>query len=988
MKKKFIRAILASVVLFLPFLSFAQITITGIVTDATNNPLPGATVNLQNSNLSTSTDINGKFSLRIPGSKGVIIVSFIGFSPQTFTVDAANSNNLTFKLNEDAGKLEEVMVSGFATSIKRSNLANSIASVSGRELIGTTTQQTVDGALYGKFVGANISANSGSPGGGISIKLRGITSLVANSQPLFIVDGVYFDNSSINPGLNIISRAAGQGSNRFQDNPSNRVADLDPEDIDRIEILKGASAAAIYGSRAAAGVVIITTKRGIRGNPRIEIGQTIGMQEQLRKLGQRSWDTAKVRSAFGAAGLNVYNTNNGKIYNYEDELYGQKGFINNTRLAVSGGSDRTAYYVGATYRHEDGIVKTTGYKKVSYRANLDQKITSTLDFSINANYIETQSDRGFFSNDNTSTTLGVSYVSTPSWANLYPDANGNYPNNPLAPSNFIQTRDLMTNRENVNRTLLGGIVNWTIINMERHTLKVVGRGGIDNYTLATTAIFPKELQFEKDGNGTNGASIYGTTQSKNSNYNAFAIYDFRPNPKMSFRTQVGITAENINQNTVVSTATQLIGTQTNVNQSGSIQVTQAKIIQKDRGVVAQEEFNYDNVVIATVGMRGDKSSRNGDANKLYYYPKGSLAVNIQNLASWTSNKVNQLKLRAAYGEAGNFAPFGAIYTPLVPAIINGATGSLIDLTQGNQSLGPERQKEFEFGLDLGVLKNRLTFDGTYYIKSVDDLLLNVQVATSTGFSLAWKNVAAIRNRGVEIGLNGIPVATKDWRWTMELRFWKNTAKVTRLDVPAFNTGAFGATLGTYRIEEGKSPTQLVGIADSLEEKDPVTGLRVFGNAEPDFQSSLRSVLSWKNFDFTFLLHWKKGGDNVNLTTLLADIFGTSPDFDKIKLDPSGELPNGPYRLSLQGVTARPFVQDASYFRVREIGINYKLTKDLIKGISRISVGVSARNLINVFKYPSYDPEVSNFGVNPISSNVEVTPYPSAKSYYFNLSVAF
>ena len=268
MKKTFMQAILPLLVLLLPLASLAQVTIRGVVTDAANNPLAGATVSLKNTTRTTSTDASGKFSLNIPGTRGVILISFIGFGVQTFNVDASNKD-LSVRMIEDAGKMDEVVVSGLATSIKRSNLANSVASVSGKALIGTTTQETVDGALYGKFAGANISANSGAPGGGISIKLRGITSLVANSQPLFIVDGVYFDNSSINAGLNVISKAAGQGNNNFQDNPSNRIADLDPEDIDRIEILKGASAAAIYGSKAAAGVVIITTKRGKIGRAHV-----------------------------------------------------------------------------------------------------------------------------------------------------------------------------------------------------------------------------------------------------------------------------------------------------------------------------------------------------------------------------------------------------------------------------------------------------------------------------------------------------------------------------------------------------------------------------------------------------------------------------------------------------------------------------------------------------------------------------------------------
>ena len=971
-----------------PLALLAQVTITGTVTGAGNNPLAGASVKLKNSNnVGVTTDASGRFSLQLPGKKGVVEISFIGYKSQSFSVDA-DTKDLSVNMTEDIGNLNEVVVTGLGTSLKRANLANAVSSVSARELVGTTTQATVDGALYGKFTGANISANSGAPGGGISIKLRGITSIAGNSQPLFIVDGVYYDNSSINAGLNAVSKAAGQGSTTFQDNPSNRIADLDPEDIDRVEILKGASAAAIYGSKAAAGVVIITTKRGRNGKPKVEISHSIGTQWQLRKLGGRTWDTSKVKAAFGSAGLAVYNANNGTIHNYEDELYGNKGLMNSTRLSLSGGNDKTTYFAGVTYKDDDGIVKHTGYQKTSFRINLDQKVFSFLDLSLNYNYVESRADRAFFNNDNTSTTLGVSFVSTPWWANLYPDANGNYPNNPLAPSNFLQTRDLVTNREKINRTLLGGTATFKILNSRKHDLKVIARGGIDYYTLNTLAIFPKELQFEKNGNGTNGLSAYGTTITRNSNLSAIAVYNFSPSEKMNFRTQAGLTAENINQDNVLTTATQLIGTQTNVNQAGAVQVNEARTIQKDRGFFAQEEVNYNDMFIATAGMRGDKSSRNGNANKLYYFPKASLAINVNNLPFYNWKQVSQLKLRVAYGEAGNFAPFGAIYTPLVPAIFNGTTGSLITINQGNEKLEPERQKELEFGLDFGILKNRITFEGTYYIKKADNLILLINVPTSSGFTFAYKNVAAIRNRGVELGLNVIPVNGKDWKWNIQTRFWKNNAIVTRLDVPSFNTGAFGATLGTYRIQKGKSPTQIVGIGGPDEPKDPESGLAVFGDAEPDFQLSFTNSVTWKNFELDVLCHWKKGGKNINLTTLLSDIFGTSPDYDKKSQDPTGQLANGPFRLNALGTTAAPWVEDASYFRVREIGLSYKLPANLIKGISQIKVGFSGNNLFNHFTYPSYDPEVSNFGANAISSNVEVTPFPSAKSVHFNVSVTF
>jgi TonB-linked SusC/RagA family outer membrane protein len=972
----------------LPFVVFAQVVISGTVVDAVNAPLTGVSIQLRNSNAGTTTDANGKFSLSVPNQSGALQFSYIGYQTQTINVANAGSN-LQVTLQEETGRMQEVVVTGLASSVKRSNLANAVSSISARELVGTTVQPTMDAALYGKFTGANIQANSGAPGGGISIKLRGVTSLVANSQPLFIVDGVYYDNSSIAGGLNSVSKAAGQGSNSNQDNPSNRIADLDPEDIDRIEILKGASAAAIYGSRAAGGVVLITTKRGkAGGKPRIELSHSIGVQKQLRELGQRDWTEERVRAAYGAAAIPLYQAANGETYNYEEELYGNKGIMNNTRVSVSGGNEATKYYIGFTRKDDEGIVKNTGYKKTSFRINLDQRVTSFIDASVNANYVTSAADRGFFNNDNTSTTLGVSFVSTPSWVNLFPDANGNYPNNPLAPSNFLQTRDLITNRENIDRILLGGTATIKILNRNRHDLKAIVRGGLDQYTLNTVAIFPRELQFQKGGAGTNGASIYGTTLSRGTNIAAFLLHTFNVSDNFNFRTQVGITNENLDQNNVLNTATQLNGTQTNLNQAGSIQVDQARNIQKDKGFFVQEEINFRDLLLLTVGLRGDKSSRNGDANKLYYYPKASVAFNIHQLSSWNMPQISQLKLRAAYGQSGNFAPFGAIYSPLVPAVFNGNTGSVIALNRGNELLEPERQKELETGLDISVFKNRLGLEFTYYKKDVEDLILNVVVPSSSGFSTAWKNVAAIENKGIEIALNATPVVNKNFRWQQTTSFWKNKAEITRLDVPAFNTGAFGATLGTYRIELGKSPTQIVGIGGPDDNVDDKTGVATYGDGEPDFNLSSSHSLNYKNFEFNVLMHWKKGGENINLTTLLSDIFGTSPDFDDKSLDPSGTETNGNFRLAALGTTARPWVEDASYFRVREIGFAYRLPKTWFKNIADVKAGISARNLINVFDYNSYDPEVSNFGAGAISSNVEVTPFPSSKSFHFNLTINF
>lgn len=987
MLKKISIPLMGLIALLLPAFVLAQTVITGKVTDAsTGLPLQSATVSVKGTTTNTLTDAQGVFTIQVRGSNPKLEVSFVGYSTQT--VDAVN--DITIKLAPTDLTLNEVVVSGLATSIKRSNSANAVASVSGKELVGSAQQPTMDAALYGKFPGASISENSGAPGGGITIKLRGITSIVGNSQPLFIVDGVIYDNSSITNGTNIVTQAAAQGSTILQDNPSNRVADLDPNDIDRIEILKGASAAAIYGSKAAAGVVIITTKRGKAGKPRIELSQSVGAQMQLRKLGMRQWDDAKVEKFYGATGLEIYHANNKRTWDYEDELYGNHGSMIDSRISISGGNEKTTYFVGATRNDDEGIVKHTGYLKKSFRLSLTQKITESVDISISSNYVESQADRGLFGNDNTGASMGVAFVSTPSWVDLHPDAQGNYPNNPIAASNFLQTRDLITNRELVNRTTSGGTATWKVYKSDRNSLTFIANGGIDYYTLNTRSIFPATLQFEKDGKGTNGASIYGTTITRNSNYSFFLVDEFHPNENFSFRTQAGVTQENVNIDNVLTTATQLIGTQTNVNQSGAVQVAQAKVIQLDRGFFVQEELNYRDILIVTAGVRGDKSSRNGDPDKLYYYPKLSGAFNFNELPSFNSKTISQLKLRAAYGQSGNFAPFGATYTALGPTVFNGTTGSLILPTRGNNSLRPEKQIEFETGIDAGFFNNRLSAVLTYYRKTVEDLILNVQVPSSSGFTVAWGNLAAIRNKGVEIGLSGVPVRTKDFNWVSRINFWKNTAVVTELNVPAFNLGGFGATLGTYRIEQGKSPTQLVGIAgpEDQDKVDPSSGLALFGDATPDFQMSFIQDIRYKNWEFSALVHWKKGGDNINLTTLLSDLSGTSPDFDDKSLDPTHTLSNGDYRNSLVGVTARQYIQDASYVRIREIALSYHLPKEWFNNVAEVKVGFSGRNLFNWFKYNSYDPEQSNFGSGAISSNVEVTPFPSAKSLNFNLTVRF
>jgi TonB-linked SusC/RagA family outer membrane protein len=964
----------------------AQFTASGKVTDESGNPLIGVTIVIKGGTTGTLSDADGNYSLSIPDNSATLVFSYLGYAEVEREANSSQGN-LNLSLTEKATIMDEVVVSGLATSIKRSNSANAVATIEGKDLTGTTVQQTMDGALYGKFTGANIVSNSGAPGGGIAIKLRGVTTLTGNSQPLFIIDGVYLDNSSISSGLNSLSLAYRDGRVAGdQDNPSNRIADLDPEDIDKIEILKGASAAAIYGSRAGAGVVIISTKRGRAGKPRVDVSQSIGTNSAINLLGVRQWNAAKAKEQYGVNGEAAFNAAQaaGKIYDYEEELYGNTGVLSSTRLNISGGDNRTKYFAGMTYKNEDGIVPQTGFERLNFRLNLDHKISKWFDVSLSSNYMRSSSDRGYFNNDNNSSTIGISLASTPSWAELHPDELGNYPNNPHTTSNFLQTANLMTNNEKVDRFIVGGTLTTHLLQSTKSSLNLVIRGGIDYYTLLTDVLAPSTLQFQKDGNGTNGASIIGTTLNTNKNIGVFLVHNWQPS-SFGFRTQIGMTAENFDQNSILNKSTFLIGSQSNLNQAGSISVLQSKIIQKDRGFFMQEEVNWDDKIFFTLGMRADKSSNNGDANKLYYYPKASLAVNVTKLGDFGNDQLNDLKLRVAYGQSGNFAKFGSIYTPLNSIVIDGSTGSIIGKTFGNDELGPEKQTEIELGFDLGLLNNKVLVDFTYYQKNIEDLVLQIRIPGSTGFTDKWLNAATLNNNGIEIGASIDVINNRNFNWNTRLGFWKNTAKIEELNVPPYIEGGFAPILGVFLIEKGQSPTQIIGVTPDTTDTD---GLAVLGDAEPDFNLSWSNTLTFGNFDLSFLLHWKKGGDNVNLTTLLSDFSGTSGDYDETNLDPKHQLPNGVYRLSQLGSNAQPFVEDASYIRLREIGLYYRIPKRLFNNKAQLRVGVSGRNLINIFDYNSYDPEVSNFGIRAISNAIDVTPFPSSKTLVFTVSASF
>ena len=511
---------------------------------------------------------------------------------------------------------------------------------------------------------------------------------------------------------------------------------------------------------------------------------------------------------------------------------------------------------------------------------------------------------------------------------------------------------------------------------EQSTTRFIARGGIDFYSLKTNAQFPSSLQFQTVNKGT---SVQGFTRNTNTNFILSLVNNFIVSENLNFTTSAGITQENGDYDNLINVATQVISRQSNVDQAGALTAAQFRTKFQDNGVFVQEEVSLIDAITLTGGVRFDRSTNNGDPDKLYAYPKAGISFNLTRMEFWKGDFFSNLKIRAAYGQAGNFPAFGSKFTNFPIFNIDGLPGSLINIQRGSPDIAPERTSELEAGIDFSILESKLNFEISFYNKKIQDFLLLRTVPFSSGFSQQWVNAGDLRNRGVEISLNAQPVSEKNIKWTSTTNFWMNRSKITRLTIPPVVLGAFGNTLGTFKIEEGKSATQIVGI-------DGANGVVKLGDAEPKFQMNFFNELTFmKNFSLRFLLHWKYKGDNINLSELLTDLGGTSPDFDADKN--GNNIPDGQDRINSLGTTARIFVQDAGYFRLREIGLYYTVPKIPVSFVKGLRVGVSANNYWTRTNYKNYDPEVSNFGTG-FSTNVDVMPFPSSKRATFHLTVDF
>lgn len=944
----------------------------------------------------------------------------------------------------DVLKQDELVVTGLVTSVKRRNAANAVAVVSGEDLVNVPTQ-TLDGALSGQFAGVNIRRNTGAPGGGINVNLRGSSTLTGSTQPLYVIDGVIINNDANQSGIDVVSKATGAGSSRPQGQPTNRIGDINPNDIGSIEVLKGSSAAAIYGAKASNGVIIINTKRGHGGKTKFNFSQRMGSSELLRKMGHRKFETfTEAYGQYGAGaasgmddatqmladqkvyddslafleevdedawnaahpssdttfwnaypdstfvfdipdGLasidslfpNFFSTYEtewiGRDIDYEQELYGQIGQLKETTLSAVGGNERTQFYIGAQYMDEGGIIKNTGYKKLSGRVNVNHRFSEKAKISVTTNLVRTNSDRGITGNDNSGYTYGFSIGFTPSFLDIRDtDGDGIFPAHPMNPSNFLETAEYLVNNELTHRAIGSIKIDYGLFQQETQSLGLLVVGGADFYNQENTVFAPPFIQIEESVSEP-GQSVMTTTDNLNTNLSLNLVHKMKMSG-MNFNTTAGLQYETYNWNSLFVHATGMLPTQENVDKASSQAVYHDRKKRQDRGQFLQTEITVGDNIYLVFGARGDVSSTIGDTEKTHWYPKIAASYQFGGLAGIFDN----LKLRFARGETGNMPTFGAKYSTYSSANIGGVNGLMLASTKGNDNIQPERTAETEFGADFSVVGGLATVEATLYNQKITDLILQVDNPGSEGFTSKWENGGEMETKGTELSITLNPtmlISLGGLDWTFKTNYYHTESEVTKLTVDPYNYGGFATFLGTYRIDEGWSPTAIVG-----SEVDANGNYIELGNETPDYQISFFNEFRFGPVNFSFLIDHKEGGSAINLANLIYDLGGTTADYEE----------NGGTRLGGLGAVTQPYVESTTYTVLREINLTYTLPSSISDrmGLEYLQVGFAGRNLWMDSDYTGLSPEVSQFGNEAVGGSVDTNPYPLSKSTYFTLSMGF
>lgn len=934
-------------------------TLQGNVTDDTGDPVPGVTVQVKNINQGAVTDFDGNYTFQVNLVSGSYTLVFrsLGLSTKeialTLNTQTEVVNDIT--MTKDILGLDEIVITGVGALTAKKQIGNVISTIKGLD-IAESGAVDITGALSGKLAGIQVSQNSGDPAGGISVRLRSASTVNGSSDPLYIIDGVIVNNNSTNV-LNITSVV------------QNRLSDINPQDIDRIEVIKGAAAAAIYGSRASNGVVQIFTKKGQSGEPVITLSTSVNFNSLRKKR-----DFNEEPFDWISSDITILDKEPVTRYDYQDMVF-QNSTGTDNYVSIAGGKENTSYFASFSYLKNDGIMKNTDYQRQGGRLRVNQVINDWASASVGT-YFSTSN-----SNDMPNGGYGFGVLQTILFTNnrINPaqDADGNYPNMTFYPNilEYIETFDF---QQKNNR-----IISDLQINLRpTENLKIDYILGYDNAESTGTTYVPI---------GTNtrvlGSASTSSISTKQFNSDLNATYNKNIGDKLKSTTTAGFSWQSDETELRAISGTGLaLGVRT-TNGAASISTNESRSKRTFWGGFLQQTFSLNDKLFITGAIRMDGSSVFGADERNQFYPKASMSYLISEEDFWKNNlgsAFNSFKIRAAWGQAGNLTAIGPFdrLTNYSAIGIDGNSGLIAPTRLGNTDLKPERQTELEFGLDMTLFNNKVGIELTYYSQDIEDLLLARTLSPSTGAGSRVENIGTMTNKGFEVLITATPVRTSDFSWSITGTYSSNKNEVNGIEGEQFGIGNFGFSVakngqplgvfyqgfyarnadGSLLLTPSGLPQREKGSFDA--NGNPVPGRdasgqpiganlsKVIGDPNPDFIASLINEITYKNFSFRMQFDAVQGVDILSWDTRMFYRFGGGPSSAR---ELAGEDIRGTGRANF-GI-AESYIEDGSFIKLREISASY-LLKEPLKGVNNIRFSLTGRNLFSIDNFSGYDPEVN------------------------------
>ncbi|MBK7907989.1 MAG: SusC/RagA family TonB-linked outer membrane protein [Gemmatimonadetes bacterium] len=990
--------------------------VSGTVTQTGGAPVVDATVTVLGQAIGARTNERGEYRLRVPQGEVTLLARAIGFKRATLKL-AADAATLAFVLERDVLQLEGVTVTGQATTIDRRNATTAVAAVNAEEL-NRTPARSIENQLSGKVLGARIFENNGAPGGGAQVQIRGATSVLGQGDPLYVIDGVIVSNTTISNGLNSISRASGTTISSTQDNAVNRLADINPSDIESVEVLKSAAASAIYGSRATNGVVVITTKRGRAGAPSWNLTQRVGTAALSRKIGFRHW--SDIDELVPAADPTLWVGNAAAVtvaqqvcapsctnYDYEQQLFGRTDPTFETILSTRGGAGSTKYFASVSDKQEAGIMLRTGARRTAGRINIDQTVGERLTISAGLGVTRNFNQRGITNNNNAgiSPTYDLGYI--PHVLDMRRRPDGSWPVNPFyaggtSVSNPFANAEHITNNEEVWRQTGNVRFAYQAFSSAQHNVNISYQAGLDRFHQDGLAFSPPYLQFEPNDNFA-GTSAVATSQVFQMNQGLNVVHTWTPALPWvnSLTTSIGGTSEQQSQRTYRTLGRGLLPTVELSSGAAVTSVEDGRTAFRDQSIYLNEQaLFFGEALSVAVGFRADRSSANGDQEQFYFFPKYSAAYRFDR-PSWASSYTDEIKLRASWGQSGNRPRWADRDVLFANGGIIDGRGSLVSAaTLGNPAITPETMSETDLGLDATFLGQRLTVEVTRYSRIISDLLLSMPLPPSSGLTQQIVNGGQLSVKGWELGLGGIPVQRGRFTWTSRINMTNNRQVVDNLlvdgqTVPDFAVpGSFGSTFGRNRIAAGLRSTLVWANAPLRPSTTTpgafVTADTIVGDANPYHQTQFSNDFAFGPWSVSTLLDWRNGGMVSNMTLYAWDEGGNSRDFEQVTAN--GELLGNVRYGAFSAGDSRPYIQSGTFLKLREVTVSYQAPATFVskwlKGAKDLRLSLSGRNLWVKSDYWSYDPEFNNFGNSAFNRFIDLAPYPTSRQFYLSVDVGY